>query len=221
VEDKPETEGPEDGDAEQIGLFYLVFLYPFNVLFGYTIPDCGEDDWEDWYVVSFIICIGYIAGLATVTLWLVTQLCLTVGIPNSLSGVTLIALGAEVPDAVGSVMCAKAGQGPSAVSNCLNSQIINLLVGLGVPYFIHSLVESSPMDLGDAGDTQMLIGSLLAALVLLFVWCTLGEAHRRKVASPDDKSAGAVQITVGSAVLLLVAYFAMTVTVTIYSFAVE
>merc|ERR1711871_418095 len=99
------------------------------------------------------------------SLKLVTQLVYVLGVPQSLSGMTLIALGAEIPDCVASMALAKKGEGPAAISNCLNSQIINLLVGLGLPYLIYDIVHGHALHLGKAGTTQVFIGALLSGIV--------------------------------------------------------
>lgn len=172
-------EAGDDDDEVDTPLIFLIANAPFYFIFGYTIPDVTHEDWEDvcWVApVSFVICVAYVGALAFLTLFLVTQLCLTFDLPESVSGVTLIALGAEIPDTVGSMALAKVSQGSAAVSNALNSQIINLLVGLGLPYLLSNIIHGEPMDLGEAGSTQMFIGILLAGIVCAFVWFTLGEA---------------------------------------------
>merc|ERR1711924_454896 len=117
---------------------------------------------------------GYIGILASICLTIVTQLSLSLGLPQSLSGMTLIALGAEIPDCVASMALAKKGEGPAAISNCLNSQIINLLVGLGLPYLIYDIAHGHSLLLGKAGTTQVFIGVLLSGIVCAFLWSTLG-----------------------------------------------
>jgi len=209
-------------EGEDDGHWLVLWLSaPFYLLFQYTIPDCETDDFSDWYVASFVISIIYIALLATATLWVVTQLCFTMGLPQSLSGVTLIALGAEIPDAVASMALAKKGDGAGAVSNCLNSQIINLLVGLGLPYLVHNIAEGEAMPLGEAGDTQVLIGILLSVLVLVFLsgTCCMPLCPMQQKRIPEGSSS--TRLTVGTSTLLLALYVAMVVFVSIYSYTQE
>lgn len=207
--DAPDTEEEGESTGE---LIMLTLSFPFYWLYEKTIPDCSDDEYEDYFVVTFVISLVYIAVLAMATLSLVTQLCLTLGIPDSLSGVTLIALGAEIPDAIGSIALAKSGMGPSAVSNCLNSQIINLLIGLGFPYMLHSMINGKAMQLGAEGSTQMFIGGWLASLVMVFLLLTVGETCW------NGKHA---QLTVNGGATLLVLYVIMVGAVTYWNYEVE
>ena len=55
---------------------------------------------------------------------------------GSFFGLITIAIGAEIPDTIQSVTMAKRGYGSMAVSNALGSQIINILIGLGLPWLL-------------------------------------------------------------------------------------
>jgi len=211
VPSSPGGEDEEEDDDES--LFLLAVNYPFYTLFSWTIPDCEDEDWEDWFAVSFIISLIYISILASITLTIVTQLSLSLGLPQSLSGMTLIAMGAEVPDCVASMALAKKGEGPAAVSNCLNSQIINLLVGLGLPYLIHDISTGLALQLGSAGNTQVFIGMLLAVLVVAFVWFTLGLQGCYGLKH--------TQLDVSGSVVLLTLYAGVVVSVIVYSYSNE
>lgn len=58
-------------------------------------------------------------------------------------GLVLISIGAEIPDAIQSVTVARRGYGSMAVSNAIGSQIINILIGLGLPWMITDLVPGN------------------------------------------------------------------------------
>ena len=62
--------------------------------------------------------------------------CDTIGMSADLEGVTVLAWGAQVPDCLASLSMAKKGLGPGAVANAVGSQIINVFIGLGLPYAI-------------------------------------------------------------------------------------
>ena len=55
----------------------------------------------------------------------------------------VVAIGAEIPDTIQSVAVARRGYGSMAVSNSCGSQIINILVGLGLPWFITNSAGSA------------------------------------------------------------------------------
>ena len=51
----------------------------------------------------------------------------------AIMGCTLLAAGTSVPDAIGSLLVAKHGQGDMAVSNAIGSNVFDILLGLGLP----------------------------------------------------------------------------------------
>jgi Ca2+/Na+ antiporter len=142
--------------------------------------------WElNQAILTFILALGYTAVLSMATLAVVKGLSNTMGMPKSLAGVTLVAIGAEVPDTFASLAMAKLGEGPSAVSNCLNSQIINILIGLGLPYFIKSAITGLPMDMPKTGSTQVFIGVCLGTIVAMWMLVTVGVQACKRAKQPS------------------------------------
>ena len=102
-----------------------------------------------------------------------------------LEGVTVLAWGAQVPDCLASLSMAKKGLGPGAVANAVGSQIINVFIGLGLPY---AIAGSSPLNTGGAStisrqpeatatlcpnETRVVAWAELVACWLAQVWrCT-------------------------------------------------
>lgn len=70
-----------------------------------------------------------------------------VGIPGLLMGLVFIAAGTSVPDALSSVAVGKSGQGDMAVANVLGSNIFNILLGLGLPWFLKAVASGKPYPL--------------------------------------------------------------------------
>ena len=58
------------------------------------------------------------------------------GIPDSIMGITFLAAGTSVPDAMASVMVARQGQGDMAVSNTIGSNVFDVLIGLALPWWL-------------------------------------------------------------------------------------
>merc|ERR1719149_514698 len=56
-------------------------------------------------------------------------------------GLTVLSAGTSVPDALSSIMVAQRGLGDMAVSNALGSNVFDILLGLGFPYFLASLIH--------------------------------------------------------------------------------
>ena len=71
--------------------------------------------------------------------WMITVIGFTLGIPDTVMGLTFIAAGVSVPDALGGISVVKEGHGDMAVSNAIGSNIFDVLICLGVPWLIKTL----------------------------------------------------------------------------------
>ena len=56
-------------------------------------------------------------------------------------GLTLIAAGVSVPDALSGIAVVKEGHGDMAVSNAIGSNVFDILVCLGIPWFLQTAVK--------------------------------------------------------------------------------
>ena len=95
-----------------------------------------------------------------------------VGMPFTLMGLTIVAAGTSVPDAISSVVVAKAGQGDMAVSNAIGSNVFDILLGLGLPYFISNVVRdvSPSVEVDDLLPSICILYGILAAVILILWW---------------------------------------------------
>ncbi|XP_056428261.1 sodium/potassium/calcium exchanger 5 isoform X3 [Hyla sarda] len=93
----------------------------------------------------------------------------TLGIPDTVMGLTLLAAGTSIPDTVASVLVAREGKGDMAMSNIVGSNVFDMLC-LGVPWFIKTVFvdRSSPVEVNSSGLTYTTI-SLLFSIVFIFV----------------------------------------------------
>lgn len=55
-------------------------------------------------------------------------------------GLTFIAAGVSVPDALSGIAVVKEGHGDMAVSNAIGSNVFDILVCLGVPWFLQTAI---------------------------------------------------------------------------------
>lgn len=58
------------------------------------------------------------------------------GIPSAIMGVTVLAAGTSIPDALSSIVVAKQGMGDMAVANAVGSNVFDIWLGLGLPWLI-------------------------------------------------------------------------------------
>lgn len=60
----------------------------------------------------------------------------TIDIPDSVMGLTFLAAGTSVPEAVSSVIVTNQGHGGMGISNSIGSNTFDILLCLGFPWFI-------------------------------------------------------------------------------------
>ncbi|XP_039278889.1 sodium/potassium/calcium exchanger 4 [Nilaparvata lugens] len=96
----------------------------------------------------------------------------TLKIPDSVMGITFLAAGTSVPEAVSSVIVAKQGHGSMGISNSLGSNTFDILLCLGLPWLIKaSFLPTNPghhfVGINSRGLEYSAI-SLLSTLLLLY-----------------------------------------------------
>ncbi|XP_060118684.1 sodium/potassium/calcium exchanger 4 isoform X2 [Heteronotia binoei] len=117
-----------------------VLTWPLIVLLFFTIPNCSKPRWEKCFMLTFILSTFWIALFSYVMVWLVTIIGYTLGIPDVIMGITFLAAGTSVPDCMASLIVARQGLGDMAVSNTIGSNVFDILVGLGVPWGLQTMV---------------------------------------------------------------------------------
>lgn len=91
------------------------------------------------------------------------------GISPLIMGLIFLAAGTSVPDALGSIAVAKQGEGDMAVANALGSNVFDILLGLGVPWFLSTAVLGNEVKFPGAGESLLEWILLLAAILVLFI----------------------------------------------------
>ncbi|XP_023263151.1 sodium/potassium/calcium exchanger 3-like isoform X2 [Seriola lalandi dorsalis] len=181
-EDEEEEEEQEEGEENTpfkpfilpdgwcVRLKWLL-SWPVSVLLHCTIPDCNLPRWERWYLLTFLSSTLWIALFSYLMVWMVTIISYTLGIPEVIMGITFLAAGTSVPDCMASLIVARQGMGDMAVSNTIGSNIFDVLLGLGFPWALRTLIVSygSVVTINSKGLVYSVI--LLLASVALTVLC--------------------------------------------------
>ncbi|KAG8575654.1 hypothetical protein GDO81_009630 [Engystomops pustulosus] len=156
---------PED-DFKRI---FWVLSLPIITLLYLTIPDCRRRWWKKWFILTFLMSAVWISGVTYILVWMVTIVGETLGVPDTVMGLTLLAAGTSIPDTVASVLVAREGKGDMAMSNIVGSNVFDMLC-LGVPWFIKTVFidRSSPVEVNSTGLTYTTI-SLLFSIIFIFV----------------------------------------------------
>ena len=117
------------------------------------------------------MCIVWITLLSYVMVWMATLFGETLGgaIPPSVMGLTLLAAGTSIPDALSSLAVARKGKGDMAVSSSVGSNIFDILVGLPLPWFISTAIvdPDCPVSIGSEGLPIMVITLFLMVAAVI------------------------------------------------------
>ncbi|CAG2111809.1 unnamed protein product, partial [Medioppia subpectinata] len=132
-----ETELEEEEDWIESSCFFKWLLFPMTLLFKITLPKPTKL----CFIITFLISIIWIGSLTYVCVWMVTIIGYTFGLPDTVSGLTLLAAGTSVPELISSVLVVKkASQADMAICNSIGSNIFDILFCLGVPWFLKSVI---------------------------------------------------------------------------------
>jgi sodium/potassium/calcium exchanger 4 len=91
-----------------------------------------------------------------------------IGIPEVVMGTLVVAAGTSIPDALGSIAVAKAGEGDMAVANAVGSNVFDIWLGLGLPWLI--ILPSQPNGRILIETAQLLpsVGILFGVLMIYY-----------------------------------------------------
>ncbi|XP_064613836.1 sodium/potassium/calcium exchanger 4-like [Liolophura sinensis] len=127
-----------------LGRIYWVGMIPIKALLFITIPDCRRPGcWQKLFALTFIMSIVWIAAFSYLMVWMVTITGDALGIPDTVMGLTLLAAGTSVPDALSSLFVSRDGLGDMAVSNSIGSNVFDILLCLGLPWLLKTVAVES------------------------------------------------------------------------------
>ncbi|XP_075700437.1 sodium/potassium/calcium exchanger 4 [Rhinoderma darwinii] len=150
--------------------FKWAFSWPLICMLYFTIPNCSRPRWENFFMLTFILSTVWIAIFSYIMVWMVTVIGYTLGIPDVIMGITFLAAGTSVPDCMASLIVARQGLGDMAVSNTIGSNVFDILVGLGVPWGLQTMVihYGSTVKINSKGllySVVLLLGSVALTVI--------------------------------------------------------
>ncbi|KAM9202018.1 sodium/potassium/calcium exchanger 5 [Dugong dugon] len=165
-EDPPSVFNMPEADLKRI---FWVLSLPIITLLFLTTPDCRRKFWRNYFVITFFMSALWISAFTYILVWMVTVTGETLGIPDTVMGLTLLAAGTSIPDTIASVLVARQGKGDMAMSNIVGSNVFDMLC-LGVPWFIKTAFvnPSAPVEVNSRGLTYITI-SLNISIIFLFL----------------------------------------------------
>ncbi|MBU0648450.1 calcium/sodium antiporter [Patescibacteria group bacterium] len=124
------------------------------------------------YLANFFISISFIAILSYILVENAIYLSTFLGIPESIIALTVLAIGTSIPDLVSSIAVSRQGNGSMAIGNIIGSNTFNILIGLGLPWFIANLYTSNSIHINIEnlyGSIFLLFSSVLFTFIILWL----------------------------------------------------
>lgn len=131
-------------------------LFPIKFLLKVTIPN--TETYPKYCLVSFVNCLVWIGVFSFFLVWWSLDVGSALGIADSIIGILLLAGGVSIPDLINTLRVTLDGHGDMALSGSLGSNILNLTVGLGLPWFFNGVF---------VGDFEMIDNGLFIAEIFL------------------------------------------------------
>lgn len=172
-----EEEGDDPGYPWQapqgvLAKIWWLCFFPTNLLFFLTIPDVRRPSCVNWFPVTFAMCMAWIGAISYEVTWLITVIGYTIRVPDTVMGLSFLAVGTSIPEVFSSLIVSKQGKGSMAVSNSIGSNTFDILICLGVPWMIRALITGSQQDLWFVEVRSEALAytviSLLISLIVLY-----------------------------------------------------
>ncbi|KAH6925561.1 hypothetical protein HPB50_007132 [Hyalomma asiaticum] len=164
-----DEEGGEDGDEVTVRMpscsdyVMHVFTVFWKVLFAFVPP---TDYWGGW--ACFVTSILLIGVLTAFVGDLASHFGCTIGLKDSVTAISLVALGTSIPDTFASKVAAQNDKyADSSIGNVTGSNAVNVFLGIGVAWSLAALVHWG------RGTTFEVLPGNLAFSVTIFCVCAL------------------------------------------------
>merc|ERR1711988_34543 len=126
---------------------------------------CGQK----WYLFTFFVSLLWITILSFFMVTFMEKIGCAWGISSFIMGITFLAMGTSVPDALGSIAVAKEGEGDMAVSNAIGSNVFDICMGLGLPWVIATAIDGEGRTIKASTENICAsIGILVGIVVTLY-----------------------------------------------------
>ncbi|SPP89639.1 sodium/potassium/calcium exchanger 3 isoform X2 [Drosophila guanche] len=169
ADDIPDSIYAYPHDSSRFMKGWWIFVFPIRFTLSWLIPHPMKH--RRLYPLSFIMCILCIGANAYLIVWMLTAFGVAIHVPTIVMGLTFLAAGSTMPEAVSSLISLRNGENGIGVSNSLGANSLAILLSLGVPWFIKNCIHygsGEPQQVGTQGiEYNILI--LIISTVALFV----------------------------------------------------
>lgn len=157
---KDGSDGGDDDDEDEAGPIQKALSVPFQPMLSFiswTCPECEVGtEGETRYPITLIAAFAWLTVFSTILSATVTRWGTLLNLPATAMGAFVVAVGAQIPDTVQAIAVARRGHGSMAVASAVGSQVINILIGLGVPWML-TTAAGLPVMFPDQQDMSLLM----------------------------------------------------------------
>merc|ERR1712159_625244 len=123
------------GEASASDWAMHIVTVPWKLLFAIVPP---TDYWDGW--ICFFSALAMIGGVTAIIGDMAGLLGCTMGVPDSVTAITFVALGTSLPDTFASKSAAVQDEyADASIGNVTGSNSVNVFLGLGMPWLIGSI----------------------------------------------------------------------------------
>ncbi|XP_043286941.1 sodium/potassium/calcium exchanger 4-like [Venturia canescens] len=146
---------------------WFVFTWPIRILLFVSIPDTRYKKLRNWYALTFVMCVIWIAVTSYMVSWMMTVVGDTLGIADSIMGITFLSAGGNMPELVSIVILSRQGNGDMAMSNTLGANTLDVLLCLGLPWMIRTLMTGEDVEI-ESGALAYSVMSIIVCVIGFF-----------------------------------------------------
>lgn len=173
VEDDDDDDDDDDNpfawpDTIQGQILFLITL-PLIAILHLTIPNCSEPEKKRFFLITFGMSLVWIALFTYCMVWWASTVGEVLQIPSVVMGVTVLAAGTSIPDALSSIIVARRGFGDMAVSSSIGSNIFDILVGLPIPWMLQTCLVDPGSKIRIISETLIWSVTTLLTMVILVI----------------------------------------------------
>lgn len=156
------------------GWVFFPITFFWRLVFSITIVDCSNENRANLWWLTFLLSIAWISGISYIMVEAARISGCLLNIRATALGLTVIAAGTSVPDALASISVARDGAGDMAVSNAIGSNVFDILLGLGFPWFLGDLILTNDIKIPTEPIAAVVVPililfAIIIALVLILI----------------------------------------------------
>lgn len=161
--------------------FLWIYLWPIKAFLYIFIPNPRSH--PNLYMITFIMCILFIGVNSYVVSWMITLIGSTFKIPDAVLGFTFLAAGGCLPESISITIMSRRGEGSMGVSNSLGANTMNILMSLGLPWFLKTISmgtnEKAVIKI-ESGSIEYTIMGLIGVALVLYITLYFNKFQLRR-----------------------------------------